>query len=187
LTEDTDLTEALAGDLDGAFERLVLTYQDRLYRFGLRLTASPQDAEEIAQDAFVRAYRALGGYPGERIRALLLRPWLYRIALNVYHNRVRRKQVQAVPLDGHLELPVTIDLPEDIALQTERVQTLALQLAALPERFRPAVVLRHVEGLSYPEIAAILDCPVGTVKANVHRGVLTLRSALTHEKSEVTA
>src|SRR5207245_4916500 len=81
MMDDSSLARALADDLDGHFEQLVRTYQDRLYGFALRLTDSRQDAEESTQDAFVRAYRALERYPAERRRELRLRPWLYQIAL----------------------------------------------------------------------------------------------------------
>ena len=88
-----DLTEALACDVDRQFERLVLAYQDRLYGFVLRLSGSPRDAEEITQDAFIRAYHALVRYPKERIQALALRPWLYQIALNAFRNARRGKKL----------------------------------------------------------------------------------------------
>ena len=91
---------ALAEDLDGQFELLVRTYQDRLYSFALRLSRSREDAEEIAQDAFVRAYRALKTYAPERIAALSLRAWLYQIALNVTRNRFRRRRPVHVSLEG---------------------------------------------------------------------------------------
>src|SRR6202023_1119743 len=94
------LSEGLATNVDGHFEDLVRTYQDRLYGFALRLTGSPRDAEESTQDAFVRAYRALQRYPEQRRRELKLRPWLYRIVLNVVRNRVRRATLSLVPLDG---------------------------------------------------------------------------------------
>ena len=100
MMDDSSLARALADDLDGHFEQLVRTYQDRLYGFALRLTDSRQDAEESTQDAFVRAYRALERYPAERRRELRLRPWLYQIALNVVRNRVRRSVPTLVALDG---------------------------------------------------------------------------------------
>ena len=89
MTEEEALAAALADDLDAHFERLVRVFQDRLYGFALRLTRSPQDAEESTQDTFVRAYRALEKYDTQQRRTLLLKPWLYRIALNVVRNRVR--------------------------------------------------------------------------------------------------
>jgi len=93
------LAEALARDLDGAFEAMVREYEDRLYSFALRLTGRREDAEDVAQDAFVRAYRALQGYGLDRVRALALKAWLYRITLNVVRNRYRGKKRVFVPLE----------------------------------------------------------------------------------------
>ena len=181
---DEELTNLLAEDLDGSFERLVLTYQDRLYGFALRLTGSPRDAEEIAQDAFVRAYRALAQYPADRVRALAPRPWLYQITRNVVLNRVRGRRLRLVSLDGP-EDGGRVDpqddeagRPESMLERLEQRDQLGALVAGLPERYRAAVVLRHVEGLGYDEVAAVLGQPVGTVKANVHRGVRLLREAL---------
>ena len=88
-TDDT-LTVGLAVDLDGSFESLVLAHQDRLYSIALRVLGNPADAEEAAQDAFVRAYRALAGYDAGRIRELRLRAWLATIVLNVCRSRRTR-------------------------------------------------------------------------------------------------
>lgn len=184
--DDETLARSLADDLDGAFERLVRAYQDRLYAFGLRLTGSPRDAEEIAQDAFVRAYRALARYPADRVAALQLRPWLFQITVNVARNRARARRVPEVALaspDGSRDtLAVTpadpAERPDAVAERRDDQARLAALVAALPARYRAAVVLRHVQGLSYQEIAAILGQPAGTVKSNVHRGVALLRAAL---------
>jgi RNA polymerase sigma-70 factor (ECF subfamily) len=185
--DDSALLAGLASDLDGSFEELVVRYQDRLYRFALRLSGSAQDAEEVAQDAFVRAYEALKRYPAQRVRTLALRAWLYQITLNVFRNRMRRRQLSLVPLDGNPIEGVEQELPEQAAERAESRQELAALVAALPERHRVAVVLRHVEGLSYAEIAAVLGQPAGTIKANVHRGLQTLRSALSEYEREVPA
>jgi RNA polymerase sigma-70 factor, ECF subfamily len=188
-----DLPAALAADLAGGFERLVLAYGDRLYAFALRLTASPQDAEEVAQDAFLRAYRALTGYPPDRIGALALRPWLYQITLNIVRNRRRARGPALVPFERPGEAPPVEpagdpgDGPEARLLRAERRAELARHLAALPLRYRAAILLRHVEGLSYAEVAAALDQPVGTAKANVHRGVRLLRAALAAEAGHPAA
>jgi len=178
--EDVLLAAALAHDLDGSFEQLVLTYQDQLFGFALRLTGSPRDAEEIAQDTFVRAYRALAGYPSERVRGLQPRPWLYRIALNVTRNRARGRRLALVPLDGLVAQPPADEAarPEATADRAEREAELGALVAALPERYRAALILRHVEGFRYAEVATLLNQPVGTVKANVHRGIRLLRVAL---------
>jgi RNA polymerase sigma-70 factor, ECF subfamily len=177
------LAGALADDLPGSFERVVLTFQDRLYAFVLRLTGGPADAEEITQDAFVRAYRALETYPPERRRALALRPWLYRIALNLARNRRRRGRLVTVPLDGGPR-EVAADpggRPAAVLDRSERARTLARLIAELPLRYRAAVILRHVEGLGYAEIADALSQPVGTAKANVHRGLARLRRGLEND------
>ncbi len=186
MMDELSLSAHLATDLDGHFEQLVRAYQDRLYGFALRLTGSRQDAEESAQDALVRAYRALQGYPPDRRRALHLRPWLYRITLNVVRNRVRRPAFALVSVDGPVGngLPARSDeQPERVALQTETQAQLAGAIARLPARYATAVVLRHIQGLSYAEAAEVLEQPVGTTKSDVHRGLRLLRLALEPEQT----
>jgi RNA polymerase sigma-70 factor (ECF subfamily) len=182
MNEEHGLSEALARDLDGHFEQLVVAFQDRLYGFALRLLGSTRDAEESTQDAFVRAYRALQGYSAERRRALHLRAWLFQITLNVVRNRVRRQALPAVPMTDELAdvLPsnVQAEQPEQASLRRERLLELSREIAALPERYAAAVVLRHVQGLSYEETASILNQPVGTTKSDVHRGLRLLRDSL---------
>lgn len=189
------LESDLAADLDGAFERLVTTYQDRLYGFALRLCGGREDAEEVAQDAFVRAYRALRKYPAARIRTLALRAWLYQIVLNVARNRFRRKRVPTVSLenggprrDGDPRLPSEpADDPEDRPdrrFERRRARAdVATLVRALPERYRAPLVLRYVEGLPLDEVAAILKQPLGTAKSNVHRAVNALRISLSRSRS----
>jgi RNA polymerase sigma-70 factor (ECF subfamily) len=168
-----------------------LAYQDRLYAFALRLSGSPPDAEEIAQDAFVRAYEALRSYAAQRVRDMALRPWLYQITLNVFRNRVRGRHVPLVALtqaDDEQVIDPADDpqaRPDALLQQGECQRRLGALLGALPERYRTAVVLRHVQSLAYGEIAAVLNQPIGTVKANVHRGLRLLREAL--DKQEDTA
>jgi RNA polymerase sigma-70 factor (ECF subfamily) len=181
MNDDTSLLRGLASDLDGSFEQLVRTYQDRLYGFALRLTRSRQDAEEAAQDTFVRAYRALERYPAERRRELRLRPWLYRIALNVVRNRARRPALATVAVDGAVANGLAAggaEQPESLALRGERWSHLVAALDDLPTRHKTAVVLRHVQGLSYAEAAEVLEQPIGTTKSDVHRGLRLLRERL---------
>jgi RNA polymerase sigma-70 factor (ECF subfamily) len=180
---DDDLRQGLARDVDAAFEPLVRAYQDRLYLFALRYCACPPDAEEIVQDAFVRAYRALAAYPREQRATLQVKAWLFQITLNVARNRARRARPRTVPLDGAdddgvLRLDPADDPrngPEPLVEAAERGRELGALIAALPERYRAPVILRHVNELSYDEVAALLGQPVGTVKSNVHRGVRLLR------------
>jgi RNA polymerase sigma-70 factor, ECF subfamily len=190
---ETELTATLQADLARGFECLVLAYQQRLYAFTLRLIGHPSDAEEIAQEALIRAYTALQGYPPERIATLAVRPWLYQIALNLVRNRHRGARptlsLAAEEDDGQRPEPAadTREGPEQQALRRERGRELADHLLALPRRYRAAVVLRHVAGLEYGEVAAALGVPLGTAKSDVHRGVRLLRAAMTtHPEGETT-
>jgi RNA polymerase sigma-70 factor (ECF subfamily) len=184
---DERLCTALVANLESGFEALVLAYQHRLYGFALRLSGNAQDAEEIAQDAFVRAYRALMTYTPPQTATLRLRPWLFQIALNVFRNRIRGapRAPHQVPLDTSGEADLqdrliagTGDQPEQAVVNNEGERLLTQLISALPEHFRIAIVLRHIEGLSYSEMAALLGQPAGTLKAHVHRGVKQLRVAL---------
>lgn len=186
---DDELRRGLARDVDGTFEHMVRAYQDRLYLFALRFSGCPPDAEEVVQDAFVRAYRALSSYPREQRATLEVKAWLFQIVLNVARNRARRVRPRTVPLDGRdgdanpfEPASDPREQPERRAEAAERERELGALVAALPGRYRAAVILRHVNELSYDEMAALLGQPVGTVKSNVHRGVRLLREAL-HDAS----
>jgi RNA polymerase sigma-70 factor (ECF subfamily) len=184
MIDEQRLSANLAADVDGHFEQFVRTYQDRIYGFTLRLMGNPQDAEECAQDAFVRAYRALHGYPPERRRELRLRAWLYQIALNVVRNRVRRPSLAVIPFDRPIEdrlYASQSEQPEIATLSAETKRRLENVIRQLPERYATAVTLRHIHGLSYAEAAEILDQPLGTTKSDVHRGLRLLREALEPE------
>jgi RNA polymerase sigma-70 factor, ECF subfamily len=195
MTAEHTLPESLAADLDGCFEDLVSHFQDRLFAFAYRITGNREDAEEVAQDAFVRAYRALGSYPAARIRSLSLRAWLYQITLNVARNKVRRKRHrvvsigQADPSGRQPAFEVADDpetRPDSVLEKRQRRRTLGGLVAALPERYRSTLVLRYVEGLRLEEVAQILKQPLGTVKSNAHRAVAALRESIaTSRRAEV--
>jgi RNA polymerase sigma-70 factor (ECF subfamily) len=180
MVDDPSLAARLADDLEVHFEVLVRTFQDSLFGFTWRLTHSREDAEECTQDTFVRAYRALEGYSTMRRRDLRLRPWLYQIALNVVRNRARRATLPTLSSPEHLNGIASggEDQPEARVLQSEQAADLEELLSKLPTRYSLAVVLRHVQGLSYAEVAEILDQPVGTTKSDVHRGLRLLRELL---------
>jgi len=180
--DDTTLADALADDLDAAFEVLVHAHVDRCHAIALRILGSHHDAEEAVQDALVRAYRALGSYPPERIRELRLRPWLATIVVNLCRNRHRRAVLPGVALDVLVEAGAEPHnaLASGPAATVERRDTreqLAALLVDLPERYRVPVVLRHIDDLSYAELALVLGRPEGTLKAQVHRGLALLRVA----------
>src|SRR2546427_913050 len=151
---DVDLKETLAVDLFTGFEALVHAYQHRLYAFALAMSGEPADAEEVAQDAFLRAHVALRRYPPERIRQLSLNAWLHQIALNVFRNRVRRRSLRLVPMEAELPVADTAPGPEARALSRAALRELANLVSGLPEQQRSAVVLRCVQGLTYAEVAA---------------------------------
>jgi RNA polymerase sigma-70 factor (ECF subfamily) len=184
---DTDvaLANRLARNVDAAFPTLVADHQDRLYTIALRLLGDRRDAEEVAQDALVRAFRAMHDYPRERVAALRLRPWLASIAVNLARNRRRRLDERRPP--GSLEplLDAGFDPPSPgraaPAVTAERHETqreLAAALIRLTPAVRAAIVLRHVDGLSVAEVAEALGRPEGTIKAQVHRGLRELRAIL---------
>jgi RNA polymerase sigma-70 factor (ECF subfamily) len=186
-TADADLAALLATDLDGSFEALVRAHQDRLYTIAHRIGGDRHDAEELVQDTFVRAYRAIASYPAVRTRELRLRGWLTTILLNAGRNRSRVHRVPTVELVFD---PGSEPGADPLGRREER-DTWARLLAELTPAQRTAVVLRHVDGLSYPEIAEAVGRPEGTVKAHVHRGLAALRAAIVaaerREREEITA
>ena len=192
MDDDERLCTALADDLDGTFEAVVLAHQDRLYTIALRVLGDPADAEEAAQDALVRAYKALATYDRARIVELRLRGWLTTIVLNrcrtVLGRRSARPRGATVSLDARLDDGLQVAAPGDavpaqVVERRDVREAWADRLLKLPPAYRTAVVVRHVDGLSYPEAAAALGRPEGTVKAQVHRGVAMLRSMLEAEAS----
>jgi RNA polymerase sigma-70 factor (ECF subfamily) len=167
------------------FDRIVDDYQRRLYGFALRMTGNREDAEEIVQDAFVRAYRALGKMSAEQRAELRLQPWLYTITLNVTRNRLRSKRPSNVALDALADPDALLrestpgpPQPETIVERNTEIALVERALLQLPMHLRAAATLRFIEGRSHPEIAEILHQPIGTVKSHVHRAVRILRRIL---------
>lgn len=189
---DEELPGLLATNLDRYFKQLVLAYQHRLYTFALRQVGSLQDAEDIVQEAFIRAYYALGDYPPERVQALKLQPWLFKITLNVFYSRLRTAtaRLQQVPLDMseeslHLEIENDRhEQPEVVLEERERIHELETLVSTLPHQYREAINLYYFEELSYREIAKLLNQPIGTVKSSLHRGTRLLRKTLEIQKSK---
>ena len=179
----TDGVTAIPSTAD--FERIVDEYQRRLYGFALRMTGNREDAEEIVQDAFVRAFRALGKMTEEQRRELRLQPWLYTITLNVTRNRLRSKRPASVALDALADPDALLnstqpgpEQPEQIVERGADMVLVEQALLQLPMHLRAAATLRFIEGRSHPEIAEILNQPIGTVKSHVHRAVRILRRIL---------
>lgn len=188
LMDEPQLLAALSADLDHAFEALLVAQGDRVYSIALRMVGDPHEAEDVAQDAFVRAYRALAGWDAARIRELRLGAWLATIVLNLVRNRARRRTpsnaTETLTFLDDLAHPIagSADTPHDRLARREAGETWAARLLALPARYRAPIVLRHVDDLGYSEIAEILGRPQGTIKAQVHRGLELLRAALEAER-----
>lgn len=177
------LAGLLSQNIDYHFKLLMLTYQHKLYGFMLRQTASVQEAEDITQETFIRSYYALKDYPVQKIRELQLQAWLFKIALNVFYNRLRVGTLQYTSLnakenDSLLELADEMDGPDEIAWRGEQRQEVERLLTTLPEHYRVVINLYYFEELSYQEIADLLNQPLGTIKAKMHRGIALLRKTL---------
>ena len=145
-----------------------------LYRYALSVLREERAAEDAVQDAFERAFAALGRYPEERLRAMRLRPWMYRITLNVARNRLRERR----------EVPVEEISSAGVALSEEGregVMDVLAALGRLPERQRVAVTLRYLQDLPYAEISGVTGWPEGTAKTLVRRGVARLRKIVAVE------
>ena len=187
-SNDGKLAALLATNIDRHFKQLMLTYQHILYGFVLRQTGSVQEAEDITQETFIRSYYALKNYPAQKIHELKLQAWLFKIALNIFYNQKRGNTPQHTSLDnledGSLtELEDNTDGPDEIAWHSEQRQEVEKLVASLPERYRVVINLYYFEQLSYQEIAELLNSPLGTIKAKMHRGVALLRRMLQSKNS----
>ncbi|MCF6468882.1 RNA polymerase sigma factor [Nonomuraea sp. MG754425] len=170
--------EALLDDLDTGFAALYDAHRGLVFSTALRLSGSWADAEDYTAEAFLRAYRALSGYPPERIAELQPRAWLMTILMNVWRNCARAKS-RRPPTDLREEPVDGVDPGQDVEADAVRRETgdeLAELLGRLPPEQRAAVVLRHVVDLPISEIAAVLKIPQGTVKSHVSRGLKRLRA-----------
>jgi RNA polymerase sigma-70 factor, ECF subfamily len=192
LIDDADIAALLATDLDANYERLVSKYWHQLYAFVSRRVGSSQDAEDVVQEAFMRAYFALARYPVQRVLSLKIRPWLYKITWNVYCTSTgKSKSPPVVPLDTSEDSPLLeqeeqqSEQPEFVFERLERRGELEALVGTLPAHFREIVSLFYFEDLSHQEIADILNQPIGTVKVYVHRGIRLLRKTLETQANEV--
>lgn len=167
------------------FERLMRRHQKQAYNVAYRLTGNHADAEDLTQEAFVRAFRFFDTYR----RDLPFEKWLYRIISNLFVDDIRRKSRLRVrsldePLAGEgdsaasLEIPDSRESPERVVLHEELDERIQKALAALPTDFRQTVILADIEGKSYEEISAQMRCSIGTVRSRLHRARKMLRGRL---------
>ncbi|HYR71729.1 MAG TPA: sigma-70 family RNA polymerase sigma factor [Candidatus Acidoferrum sp.] len=164
-----------AGDAP-AFEELVMTYQHRVFGVALRMLGNRAEAEDVAQEAFVRAHRALGAFRGDA----KLSTWLYAITSRLCLNRLASGERRMARQGEHALLRLSDAGPRpDAALERRELETaLGRAIAELPEDRRIVVVLRDIEGLSYEEIAQVLELELGTVRSRLHRARSELKEKL---------
>jgi RNA polymerase sigma-70 factor, ECF subfamily len=170
-----------------AFDLLVRKYQHKVVKLVSRYMRDTADAEDVAQEAFIKAYRALPQFRGDSA----FYTWLYRIAINTAKNAIASRDRSPIDFDLDMQnveesssMQLRLADPEtpETLLQAEEVRTTVNQaIEALPEELRTAIVLRELEGLSYEDIAQAMDCPVGTVRSRIFRA----REAIDHRLSEV--
>lgn len=185
---EEQLRRAMVADLDAGFAEVVRCHERVVYSVALRLSNRPADAEDLAAEAFLHAYRALRGYDDERIRTLRLRPWLLTIVRNAARNAARDAARRPGPPPDFepAEQPASGPTVEQQAERNDVRGELGTVLAQLPEVQRVAVVLRHVADLPTTEVAEALGCPDGTAKSHISRGLQRLRTLLTTERPGVT-
>ena len=167
-----------------AYDLLVIKYQHKIIQLVNRYVKDPSEAQDVAQETFIKAYRALGNFRGDSA----FYTWLYRIAINTAKNylvaRARRgfdvqvdvqdaEQIENAPqLQG-------METPERLLLNQEIVEVIKAAIDKLPEEMRIAIMLREFEGMSYEEIALAMDCPVGTVRSRIFRAREAIDNKLT--------
>lgn len=188
---DQALVERVQKGDKRAFDLLVKKYQHRIVSVISRYISDWSECQDVAQEAFVRAYRAIGGFRGDSA----FYTWVYKIAINTAKNYLvsqgRRPPTDDVTIDDAMQLSGVTQLkdnatPEHELLRQEIEQTVFAAVEQLPEELRTAITLREVEGLSYEEIAEVMQCPIGTVRSRIFRAREAidnqLRPLLSNEK-----
>ena len=190
-SDEDELPDLLATDLRDYFELLVLRYASQLYGFALLWIGNPTDAEDIVQGVFERAFITLDNYPAPLIRTMNLRPWLYKVTLNVSRNFISRSKQHTVSL----ELVEDVDMlerdedwhrqPELVVESAERRREVEALVDTLAPCYRDAISLCFFGDLTYQETANVLNKSLGTIKFYVHRGIALLRKQQESQMNEV--
>ncbi len=179
-TDEELVARSMAGDAD-SFNQLVLRWERPIYALAYRVIGRDEDARDVAQETFLRAFRALPGFKGQA----KFSSWLYRIALNLCRDWIRRKK--RTPL---VEMPEGVDIAElaaeqgpvesieDLVARKEMSRIVAEGMTLLPEEQRTAIVLKEYHGLTFQEIADLQGCPLSTVKTRLYQGLTVLRGHL---------
>jgi RNA polymerase sigma-70 factor, ECF subfamily len=181
MTTDEELVaRSRGGDLD-SFNQLVMRWERPIYALAYRVIGREEEARDVAQETFLRAFRALGGFKGQA----KFSSWLYRITLNLCRDWIRRERrtpvsqppegVDIIELAGEAEPSESI---EDLVSRRELGRAVAKAMALLPEEQRTAIILKEYHGLTFQEIADLLECPLSTVKTRLYQGLTVLRKQL---------
>ncbi|WP_066059166.1 RNA polymerase sigma factor SigW [Robertmurraya korlensis] len=179
------IKQVLKGD-QSAYGEIVEIYKDKVFQLCFRILGNRHEAEDMAQEAFIRAYVNISSFNID----LKFSTWLYRIATNLCIDRIRKKKpdyyldAEVSGTDGltmYSQVAADTILPEDEIESLELQETIQREITKLPEKYRSVIVLKYIEELSLNEISEILDIPLGTVKTRIHRG----REALRHQLRNV--
>jgi RNA polymerase sigma-70 factor, ECF subfamily len=179
-TDEELVARSRGGDLD-SFNQLVVRWERPIYALAYRVIGREEDARDVAQETFLRAFRALGGFKGQA----KFSSWLYRIALNLCRDWIRRERrtpvaqapegVDLIELAAEATPTETI---EDLVSRKELGRAVAKAMSTLPEEQRTAIILKEYHGLTFQEIADLLDCPLSTVKTRLYQGLSVVRRQL---------
>jgi len=174
------VSRSIGGDAD-SFNQLVLRWERPIYALAYRVIGREEDARDVCQETFLRAFRALGGFRGQA----KFSSWLYRIALNLCRDWVRRqRRTPVVPLPEDVDV---IELAasreptepiEDLVARRDLTRAVEKAMARLPEEQRTAIILKEYHGLTFQEIADLVGCPLSTVKTRLYQGLTVLRRDL---------
>ena len=180
------VSRSIGGDAD-SFNQLVLRWERPIYALAYRVIGREEDARDVCQETFLRAFRALGGFRGQA----KFSSWLYRIALNLCRDWVRRQRRTPV-----VQLPEDVDVIElaasreptepieDLVARRDLTRVVEKAMARLPEEQRTAIILKEYHGLTFQEIADLVGCPLSTVKTRLYQGLTVLRRDLNHSGRE---
>ncbi len=181
---DKDLVLRVQQGDKSAFDLLVIKYQYKIVQLVNRYVKDPSEAQDVAQESFIKAYRAIGNFRGDSA----FYTWLYRIAINTAKNylvaRSRRSSDYEIDIDDAEQIQNApelkgMDTPEQHLLNEEILETIKTAIEKLPEEMRIAITLREFEGMSYEEIAEAMECPVGTVRSRIFRAREAIDNKLT--------
>jgi RNA polymerase sigma-70 factor (ECF subfamily) len=182
-TDEELVARSMGGDLD-SFNQLVLRWERPIFALAYRVIGREEDARDVCQETFLRAFRALKGFKGQA----KFSSWLYRIALNLCRDWIRRERRQPIA-----QAPEGVDLIElasestptesieELVARRELGRAVARVMAELPDEQRTAIILKEYHGLTFQEIADLLDCPLSTVKTRLYQGLTVLRKQLARE------